>query len=180
MKRVLKEDGYSIHAMPTGAWRAWTNLAHYVELVQRVIVRLIGCIPGLNSSKEVDKGRGGVIQTTGRDILTGDLATWTKFASKRFQRVINNLFPCRHGETGNCISEIYTFSRARWTRHFSKNQYIEIEAFPMGLFYTGRMVLNHYLSISAREKLAKIFGSSCVLYKIKQAPLYNQNQSQFP
>jgi hypothetical protein len=39
----------------------------------------------------------------------------------------------------------------------------------MGLFYTGHMTLGPGLSLARRERLAKVLGSACHLFKVQLA-----------
>lgn len=149
MKRVLKPGGVCVHVMPTGAWRFWTNIAHYVELVQR----LVGLAPRL-----VPKGFSRHALWDALNVLRMIVGTARHYA----------IVP-RHGEIGNALTEVVTFSVRHWTRHFSKQHLVVDEVTPIGLFYTGHMVLGQRLSIGARQKLAKWLGSACVIYVVRPA-----------
>ncbi len=149
MKRVLKPGGVCVHLMPSGTWRFWTNIAHYVELVQR----LLGLAPRL-----VPKGFSKRALQDALSVLRVMAGTAKRYA----------IVP-RHGETGNALSEIATFSSRHWTRHFSKQHFVIDEVTPIGLFYTGHMVFGPRLSIGARKKLANWFGSACVIYVVRPA-----------
>jgi SAM-dependent methyltransferase len=149
MKRVLKPGGYCVHLMPTGAWRFWTNVAHYTELLQR----LFGLAPRL-----IPKGFSKHALSDALSVLRLMAGTAKHYA----------VVP-RHGETGNALSEIVTFSSRHWKRHFAKQLFTINEATPVGLFYTGHMVLGPRLSLSARQKLAKWLGSACVIYVVRPA-----------
>jgi len=147
MKRVLKPGGYCVHLMPTGAWRLWTNVAHYTELVQR----LIGLTPRLvprRFSKHAFADAFSVLR-----LMAG--------TAKHYAIVP------RHGEAGNALSEIMTFSSHHWKVHFKKQLFTIDEATPVGLFYTGHMILGHLLSMDTRQKLAKWLGSACVIYVVR-------------
>jgi len=155
LDRVLKVGGFSIHAMPSSTWRLWTNITYYIYLLQRLYAIKIGKMPaGITDKKIRAKHR----------ILT------VLNPSLELLRTSKQLFyvPQRHGERGNCLTELYTFSRFYWKRHFRKNNYTSIDAIPMKLFYTGHMVMGNKLSLRAREVLAKFLGSSCILYKIQK------------
>ncbi len=147
IKRVLKFDGVCVHLMPTGAWRFWTNLAHYIELVQRLTSLIPRLIPrGLS-----------------RDAIVDSLNV--------LRMVVGNLrqyaIAPRHGESGNALSEIVTFSPWCWKRHFVREYFSVERAEPTGLFYTGHMVLGSRLSIRSRQKIAKWLGSACVIYVVR-------------
>jgi 2-polyprenyl-3-methyl-5-hydroxy-6-metoxy-1,4-benzoquinol methylase len=147
IKRVLRPGGVCVHLMPTGAWRFWTNIAHYVELLQL----LAGLIPRL------------IPNGISKHALRDSLSVLRLMASTAKHYAIVR----RHGETGNAFSEIFTFSALYWKKQFSKSNFIIDEATPTGLFYTGHMVLGGKLSISSRQKLAKWLGSACVIYLVR-------------
>jgi len=148
-KRVLKPGGHCVHLMPTGAWRFWTNVAHYTELFQR----LFGLAPRL-----IPKG-------VSKHALSDSMIVLRLMAGTAEHYPI---VP-RHGETGNALSEIATFSSRHWRKHFSSQRFVIDEATPVGLFYTGYMVLGPRLSLGTRQKLAKWLGSVCVIYVVRPA-----------
>lgn len=147
MKRVLKPGGVCVHLMPTGAWRFWTNVAHYTELFQR----LFGLAPRL-----IPKGLSRHALSDATSVLRLMVGTAKHYA----------IVP-RHGETGNALSEIVTFSARHWRKHFYSQHFAIDEATPVGLFYTGHMVLGNRLSLSARQRLAQWLGSACVIYVVR-------------
>lgn len=147
MKRVLKPGGYCVHLMPTGAWRFWTNVAHYTELFQR----LSGLAPRL-----VPKGLSRHALSDSMSVIRLMVGTAKHYA----------IVP-RHGETGNALSEIATFSSRHWRKHFLSQHFVIDEVAPMGLFYTGHMVLGDRLSLGTRQKLAKWLGSACAIYVVR-------------
>ncbi|MCU1500260.1 MAG: Methylase involved in ubiquinone/menaquinone biosynthesis [Acidimicrobiales bacterium] len=150
IKRVLRPGGVCVHLMPTGAWRLWTNVAHYTELLQR----LAGLAPRLWPR--------GLSRHALRDVLSvvGLMAGTTK----------HYLIVPRHGETGNALSEIATFSARHWRQHFNRQNFQIDEVSGVGLFYTGHMVLGKHLALHARQRLAGILGSACVIYVVRPLP----------
>ncbi len=155
VKRVLRPGGYCIHLMPTGAWRLWTNLTHYVELCQR----LVSLAPRL-----VPKGK---TRTAFSDVK--NVARLMTDTAKHYAVVP------RHGEVGNAFTEVWTFSERWWLHHFEAENWVVDEATPSGLFYTGHMVLGNRISLSARQKIARILGSACVIYKVRPAVIANRH-----
>jgi len=80
---------------------------------------------------------------------------------------VRALWPPRHGETGNAFTEIVTFGRFWWLRHFRRNGYEILSVEPMGLFYTGYMLRGANWPLPARERCSRWLGSSCILYKLR-------------
>lgn len=145
--RVLTPQGSQIHIMPTGAWRFWTTISGYIELLSQA------------------------------SALT--LRTLSRMCNRHFIRVILDFFkqllrlciiygyPRRHGEHGNALTELHTFSRFAWERRFRTSGLVVDSAQPGGLFYTGHMCLGEHLSLPKRRVLARFLGSACVLYKVE-------------
>lgn len=146
-RRVLKPDGYCVHVMPTSVWRFWTSFTNYVELVQRVGLLLPALIPESISPREVLRP--------------------FRFAKRAWGLARYYAVPPRHGEIGNVVSELWTFSASRWLRHFTAHQFEILGREPLGLLYTGHMVLGARWSIPSRQRAAKLLGSSCFLYKVR-------------
>lgn len=146
-ERVLKPGGYGVHVMPTGTWRGWTIVANYVEMLQRIFPLAPGLLPRRLHWRE------------GRRML--------QVLANAAKLVVVYGIPPRHGEFGNAFTEIRTFSRRWWLRHLDRHGYAIEAAEPMGLFYTGHMVLGMRLGMERRTRLAQWLGSSCVLYMVK-------------
>lgn len=147
IRRVLRLGGICVHLMPTGAWRFWTNCAHYVEMVQRL---------GSLAPRIVPRG-------LSQHALRDALAVGRLMLSTARQYV----FVPRHGEKGNALTEMITFSRRHWCRQFRGGHWKIEEVSAMGLFYTGHMVLGPRLSLEKRESLARAAGSACVIYVVR-------------
>lgn len=147
IRRVLKPDGVAVHVVPSGSWRFWSNLAHYPYIVKAVFRRL-----------------------RGTDGESGDMITiGTK---ERAPRTVGNtlrriFIPNRDGEVGNAWTEIWHFSRWRWTRLFQRNGWWIENRKSNGLFYTGYSILDKALSIRARSRLSRLMGGSCHVFVLR-------------
>jgi SAM-dependent methyltransferase len=146
MRRVLKLGGYCLHVLPTSSWRFWTNVAHYVELGQRIALLAPQLLPRLLNKAEF-------VRLAHRLLDLGRL-------------IKHYLIVPRHGEFGNALTEIAIFGSRHWLRRFRAHGFDVTEAIPMGLFYTGHMVFGKRISIAVRTRLARILGSACMLYKM--------------
>lgn len=149
IKRVLRPGGYCVHLMPTGAWRLWTNVTHYTELIQR----LLGLAPRL-----FPQGVSRYAFLDSMSVLRLMVST-----TKHYARVP------RHGETGNALSEIVTFSSRHWMQHFTSQHFTIEEVTAGGIFYTGYMALGPRLSLESRQKVSKWLGSACMIYVVRPA-----------
>ena len=141
IKRVLKDDGFALHIMPTPAWRFFTTITHYLESV-KYCFRIFG-------SFLIKKAT--VAQTTNN--LT--------------HHIKNHILIRRHGERGCLCTEMVYFSAYWWKKHFVKNGFQIVKVAPMGLIYTGYMLFGKRLSLNMRTRLSKIFGSSVNIYVVK-------------
>jgi hypothetical protein len=72
----------------------------------------------------------------------------------------------RHGARGPMLAELWRFHPAWWRRHFRAAGFDIVDEAPMGLFYTGEVLLGTHLRLDMRARLARRLGSSCHLYKL--------------
>jgi SAM-dependent methyltransferase len=149
IRRVLKPTGYCVHVMPSGSWRFWTNIAHYIDMVEWVSLRMPPAVP--------------------RGFSRGEFARIPRELGNMWALIKKLWLVPRHGEIGNALTEIWLFRRQRWLRHFRDQGFDVIDAVPNGLFYTGHMVLGKRLPLSARRKIATFGGSACNIFKVRPA-----------
>lgn len=148
IRRVLKPNGLAVHIVPTGFWRFWTSLMHYLFVV-RTGVGVLGF-----ASKSNDDA------LTARVRTTHSLGALLRKAA----------FPPRHGERGNSITELWTFSRWGWLRLFARTGW-QVESYkPLRLFYTGYQICGAHLSLRVRRRLSKILGSATMVYIARPKP----------
>jgi hypothetical protein len=147
--KVLSEDGYAVHLMPTASWRIWTLLTHYPHMLRL-------CTQEMRRKLSPCKAHTMQSRVGSASKKYGVLGVFRRF-----------LMPSRHGEVGNTISEIYHFSRFRWRRFFRESGWQLVEVFPTRLFYTGYSLLDTRLSLRARHFLSYFLGSSCLVYVVR-------------
>lgn len=144
--RVLRPQGFCLHVMPTGAWRFWTNVAHYVELLQRLAMVAPRLMP-----PSFDRAGLAPVRQALHEMLS----------TARHYRMVP-----RHGEVGNAFSEVLTFSVGHWLRHFRRQGLVVQRHEPLGLFYTGHMVFGARLPVRLRVPISRLLGSACHAYRI--------------
>ena len=149
-RRVLRPGGVCVHSMPSSSWRFWTTLANYVECLHRLVLIVPTAVPkGLSLSQALNPLR----------------------AVIEMAKVIWHFgIAPRHGEVGNALTELWTFSATAWRRKFLAAGYAIEKAAPIGPFYTGYMVLGPSLSIDRRERLARFLGSANNLFVVTPKP----------
>jgi hypothetical protein len=79
------------------------------------------------------------------------------------------IFPKKHGEVGNPISEIYYFSHYRWKNLFLKNNWKIIFYQKSSVFYSGYSLFRGWpRNRNIRKILSKILGSSTHIFLLKK------------
>jgi len=143
LRRVLKPGGMAVHVLPSGSWRFWTNITHYL-LAMQVVARKY-CVNRF--SPEVQQ----------RAYPALDALPLT-------EKIVRALIPVRHGEKGNAFSEIFAFSKHTWKSVFRETGW-QIEGyFTNRLFYTGNMLFGEKLSLKTRRALSVFSGSVCHVF----------------
>jgi hypothetical protein len=147
-KRVLKPKGLMIHTLPSGSCRFWTILGHYLYILKYLMFGKQK-IHGVEEAPSINKyiGKKGV----------------TSLIKRAF-------FPGPHGAYPNAISEIYYFSRYRWTRVFQKSGFKINKYQPNNLFYSQYGIFPG-LQIKMRQKLSKLLGSSSHIFVLETGRL---------
>jgi SAM-dependent methyltransferase len=145
--RVLKPSGYCIHVMPTHSWRFWTTLSTFPDTALYFFVTVPQFIP-----RALPR----------RTELHRLIRAW--YQCLRY--IGGHLLQRRHGERGNIITEHWLFRPQWWRRNFQENGFVVVHDAPMGLFYTGSMLLGARLDLTQRERLANVLGSACHLFKV--------------
>jgi SAM-dependent methyltransferase len=156
IKRVLKPEGCTIHLLPTPAWRFWTALTFYPDMLRRVVRKALK-IAGIVR-----------LPATGNNVQPTSLVQ-----SRSPLHVLKSLvWPGRHGETGNMLTELYYFSRRHWQYVFEKSGWRVEHVFTNRLFYTGCSLFDARLPFSIRRRMSHVLGSACWIF-ILNAPVTN-------
>lgn len=152
MKRVLKPAGIAIHIVPSASWRIWSNLTHYPYMLKAAVQRIF--------SRAADKPASSAEHGAGTATSASPLSLG--------QRIRGALFPARHGETGNVITETWHFSRRAWAGLFESNGWNIRQVSSNRLFYTAYMLFGTTISRATRENLSRLLGGSCHIFVIRE------------
>jgi SAM-dependent methyltransferase len=147
-RRVLKTDGQAIHVLPTHFWRLWTILSAFPAAIQSV------------SDYSGDLWPRTPISGAG---LRQVFSAWFRVG----RCLISPLRQSRHGERGTVLSEAWLFHPSWWRRNFEANGFLVAQERPMGLFYTGHMIMARKWGIGTRTHLARLLGSACHVFVLK-------------
>jgi len=139
-KRVLRRNGATIHILPSPYWRFWTSIAHYAYVGLRA----------LGVHRPVS---GGVVPSVAEKIQRR--GAW--YVIRRA------LVAGPHGEYPSALSEMYYFSKRRWTKVFRDAGFEIVRVVKSGIFYTGYELLPG-LSLESRKKMAKVLGSATYVF----------------
>jgi SAM-dependent methyltransferase len=139
--RVLVPGGVAVHVLPSAAWRLWTTLAQPFAIAR---LALVGGRPA-----------------GGGEAASATLPWWHKARLA--------LFPSRHGEHGNALSELVLFSRWRWLPAFRRAGFVIERHASLGLFYTPWALAGPRVGLARRRRLARLLGSATRLYRLRLA-----------
>ncbi|HDY98140.1 MAG TPA: class I SAM-dependent methyltransferase [Pseudomonas sabulinigri] len=142
--RVLSDEGICVHLIPTPSCRAWTLASHYIWLARRIIQKVL-----------TFKNRATSCEDAPRLPTNAEAWLWT-------------LFPPKHGERGNTVTEVYYYSRRFWCKKFEDNNFDVIHMDSNHLFYTMANALGAGVSLELRCRMARVFGSACHIYVLKK------------
>lgn len=137
--RVLRRGGFALHVLPTPAWRSWTTFSAFPD-----VFAAFGPSP----------------QSAARDLPAAKRALVALFSA---------FLQKRHGERGNVLTEAWYYRPDWWRRTFVEHGFRVLEDRPLGLFYTGHMVMGAKWGVATRRRLASVLGSACHIYKLAPA-----------
>jgi methyltransferase family protein len=137
-RRVLTGAGRAIHLVPSPAWRLWSWLSRYGYLVAVAAGKREGAPAG-------EPAR-----------------------APRRSPIVRALIPPPHGEYPTAASELYYYSRRRWSGVFRESGFEVLAATGAGVFYT-EFNLCRPLSVAARRRLSRALGSSCHVFVLRPA-----------
>ena len=147
IRRVLATGGTCIHVLPTHTWRFWTTLTSYLEAISFFVSSVPQLVPR-SAPRTTEMRRLG--------------AVWYQTS----RHTVGLCLPRRHGARGNVISELWLFHPRWWRRNFKDNGFAVVADGPVGLFYTGEVLLGLRLGLAKRKRLARVLGSSCHFFKL--------------
>ena len=158
MLRVLKPDGIALHILPSAPWRLWTSATHYPWVARKVV-------SGLKRRQQTAAGD----ESDKSGTQSGEVSALGQGPARLSRLLANNLLPVRHGEFGNSVTELYYFSRLRWSRLFRDAGW-RIDTYATNqLAYTSHGLIGLGMGLAARRRLSHVLGSSCHVYVLRRA-----------
>lgn len=141
IRRVLKPGGIVIHVLPTPCWRFWTSITFFIDAIRRAYRTHSHSGPSGLVSKMTKPHN---LRTLGLSLLLG----------------------APHGEFPSAWSELFHFSRSRWSGVFRRSGFRVMMALPTGLCYTGNDAFP-CIGLPARRSMARYLGSSTQVFVLR-------------
>lgn len=138
--RTFKPGGIAVHLIPSPACRIWSIPAHYIWLIRRITSRAVTLTKNAAEANDIPR------------------------TPQSRREWLGTLFPLRHGERGNTLTETYYFSKTYWLKKFRSNNFNVQTIAGNGLFYTMANATGAKLSINCRKTLSRTLESSCLIY----------------
>lgn len=139
-RRVLKNNGFSIHIIPSPSWRILTSFFHYFALFSFFLNLFFK--NGRKSLKQKSKSK--------------SIKEKLKFL----------IFSPRHGERGNVLTEVFYFSKIYWKKQFKKQNFLVSKINGSKIVYWGNDFLRNFMSLKIRKLLSYFIGSTSNIYII--------------
>ena len=145
MKRVLRPGGLALHLVPNGTWRILSLVTYY---------------PG----QAIDELRW---LRRRQPISAPDPKPIAGRPSSLIAKAVRRLLPHAHGSSGNALSEIGRFSKARWDDYFARTGWDVIDYGNNGLLASGDYLLGTALPMRTRRFLGRLTGGIAHVYVVR-------------
>jgi SAM-dependent methyltransferase len=148
-RRILTNGGVSIHLLPTPSWRALNSAAHYPFLLRTLKAHFTRVSESTDGSVNVSAAH------SDRSARALRFLKWSLTGPLR-----------AHGEYPSALSELYYFSRRRWSRVFRDAGFELLSVQGNGLVYSGCGICP-WLSMSWRRRMSNCLGSACNVFVMR-------------
>jgi ubiquinone/menaquinone biosynthesis C-methylase UbiE len=160
VSRVLRPGGMAIHVLPSASWRLWTTLAHYPNLVRKLLVR-----PRRHANPSFDNrpfssshATAALLHTVAAQAVPRRLSAFGK------ARLLLTVRPL--GSSSDVFQEWSSFRKRRWRAAFFAAGFYDIKALRGPLFYTGHL-MTPGLPFGLRSFLAFALGPASFTWTMR-------------
>jgi SAM-dependent methyltransferase len=176
IRRVLRPGGTAIHVLPSASWRLWTTLAHYPNLVRKLLMR-----PGreANVSESTRKPPPPPVSNAaphaasphpaGRPNRSSNSSPSTaapqRLSLLRKARLLLTVRPL--GPSSDVTEEWSSFRNPRWRAAFLAAGFSDVKALRGPLFYTGHL-MTPGLPFGLRSFLAYVLGPASFAWTMRR------------
>jgi len=157
IRRVLRPGGMAIHVLPSASWRFWTTLAHYPNLLRKLLTRP-SKLPGASSGSRKEPRRLATDLTSNSSAqLNAPLGhpvpqRMSPLSRARLLLTVRPLAP-----SSDVFAEWATFRKRCWRAAFFAAAFGDVKALRGPLFYTGHLMMPG-LPFGLRALLAVVLG----------------------
>jgi SAM-dependent methyltransferase len=170
--RVLRPGGMAIHVLPSASWRFWTTLAHYPNLVRKLIARPLRRrnLPGPRVTAQTAfpaqaPGATPQLTTPGAMAPHSSSALISPPLSPLIRaRLLLTVRPL--GPSSNVLVEWSSFRKRRWRAAFLAAGFGDVRALRGPLFYTGHLMMPG-LPFGLRSLLATALGPASFAWTMR-------------
>lgn len=136
--RVVAPMGRVVMVLPTFSWRLWSIAAYFIVRARTFV--------GV---------RAGRVRKAGRGMRQPEAPS---SEPSILIRLIRAMVPPRHGEVGNSLTELVTYTRWWWRRIHRRAGLQIVEEKSLRIFATGQFLSG--MSVEQRESVAKVLGGA--------------------
>jgi SAM-dependent methyltransferase len=176
IRRVLRPGGKAIHVLPSASWRFWTTLAHYPNLVRKLLLRPSksprpsvaarkqSLPPAPNSAQHPATPYTTPAQASPVPILP-QRASPPSMSTLSRARLLLTVRPL--GPSSDVFVEWSNFRRRRWRAAFIAAGFCDVNSLRGPLFYTGHLMMSG-LPLGLRSLLAVALGPASFAWTMRR------------
>jgi SAM-dependent methyltransferase len=164
IRRVLRPGGVAIHVLPSASWRFWTTLAHYPNLVRKLIMR--PSRPGKLHGPSETSPEGSRPQVSEAAAHRSPRRTSPQELSLLSRaRLLLTVRPL--GPSSDVVVEWSSFGKRSWRGPFVAAGFRDVKALCGPLFYTGHL-MTPGLPFGLRSHLAAALGPASFAWTMRR------------
>ena len=159
--RVLRPGGMAVHIVPSASWRFWTTLAHYPNLVRKLLMRPRRLPDATKVSSKAFRASIPKVASQGLQARPSPQGT-SPFGRARSLLTVRPLGPSR-----DVFVEWSSFRKGRWRAAFLAAGFRDVTAVRGPLFYTGHL-MTPGLPFEMRSFLALGLGPASFVWTMRR------------
>jgi hypothetical protein len=150
----------AVHVVPSASWRLWTTLAHYPNLVRKLLMRPRR-VPGLAATEF----KRALIPLADVPLSSGARKSPNRLPFSSRARLLLTVRPL--GPSSDVFEEWTSFRKRRWRAAFVAGGYREVMAHRGPLFYTGHLMMPG-MPFGLRSVLGVVLGPASFAWTMRR------------